>query len=108
MAAIGKLPAASGGDRRATMIAASTSAAEASRMEVKLAASIAVSLSAMRQSSELPAKASMAKTVRETTRRVLIRSLWRERQARHYRAQDMHRIKALALAALALAGCGTF
>ena len=39
------------------------SAPEARRIEVKLAASIAVSRSATRQSSELPAKASIANVV---------------------------------------------
>ena len=37
--------------------------AEASRIEVKLAASMAVVFNARRQNSELPAKASMASTV---------------------------------------------
>ena len=46
------------------------SAPEASRMAVKLAASIAVSRRAMRQSSELLAKASMAKTVSSATRKL--------------------------------------
>src|SRR5258708_6697592 len=108
MAAIGQLPADRGCDRRASMIAASTNAPDASRIEVKLAASIAVSRSAMRQSSELPAKASMANRVSEATRGLIIRTLSGERQARHYRSQDMNRIKTLLLAVLLLSGCGTY
>src|SRR5258708_2397179 len=108
MAAIGQLPAAVGRDLRASMIAASTSAPEASRMVVKLAASIAVSRSAMRQSSELPANASMANTVSRVTRRLIIQTLWGERQARHYRGRRMKRITPLLLGLLLLAGCNTF
>src|SRR5216683_2682206 len=108
MAAIAQLPADRGWDLRASMIAASTTAPEARRIEVKLAASIAVSRSAIRQSSELPANANMANRVSAATRGLIIRTLWRERRARHYRAQDMNRIKTLLLAALLLSGCGTF
>ncbi len=68
MAAIGQLPAVRGWDFRASMIAASTSAPETRRIEVKLAASIAVSRNAMRQSSELPANANMANRVSAATR----------------------------------------
>src|SRR5882672_7348729 len=57
------------------MIAASTSAPEASRIEVKLAASMAVSRSATRHSRELPANASMASTIRHATRKGLCMSV---------------------------------
>src|SRR5438309_7714387 len=100
MAAIGQLPAVVGRDWRASMIAARTSAPEASLIVVKLAASIAVSRSATRQSSELPAKASMANRVSRATRRLIIRTLSGERRARHYTGPEMNRIKALLLALL--------
>src|SRR6185369_12528880 len=100
MAAIAQLPADRGWAFRANMIAASTRAPEARRIEVKLAASIAVSRSAMRQSSELPAKANMANRVSAAMRGLVIRTLWRERRARHYRGQEMNRIKTLLLAFL--------
>ena len=71
MAAIGQLPPAVGRTPRSRSSSTSNRAPEASRMAVKLAASIAVSRSATRQSSELLAKASMANTVSRATRRLV-------------------------------------
>ena len=59
------------------------SAPAARRIAVKLAASIAVSRSAMRQSSELPAKASIA-------------SVMIEDQARHFDVRSYHVATAIA------------
>ena len=68
MAAIGQLPAAIGRCPRERNRIASTSAPEARRIDVKVAASIDVSRKATRQSSELLAKASIANTVRRAVR----------------------------------------
>src|SRR5262245_56879985 len=108
MAAIDQLPPAVGRELRTNMIAASTSAPEASLIVVKLAASIAVSRRATRQSSDLPANASMANRVSNAIRGVIIEALSGERQARHYRGLEMKRITALLFAAMLLAGCNTF
>jgi len=67
-AAIAQLPPSAGRAPRRRTITASISAPEASRIEVKLAASIVVSRSAMRHSSELLAKASIASVVRMAMR----------------------------------------
>ena len=65
-----QLPPLDGRTLRARSSTTSMSAPDASRMAVKLAASISVSRNATRQSSELPAKASMAKAVRSGMRKV--------------------------------------
>src|SRR5258708_5209464 len=75
MTAIGQLPPAVGASPRRRRMTTSISAPEASRIEVKLAASIAVSRSAMRHSRELLANASIASAVRRGTRRLVLGSV---------------------------------
>ena len=68
MAAAGQLPPAIGPPPRSRTTAIRINAPEAMRTEVKVAASIVVSLRASRHSRELPAKASTAKAVRSGRR----------------------------------------
>src|SRR5262245_35186078 len=69
--AIGQLPPVDGRTPRERRMRTSINAPEASRMAVKLAASMVVSRRATRQSSELPAKASIANVVTRTMRRLV-------------------------------------
>src|SRR5438477_12758822 len=70
MAAIGQLPPVEGRTPRDLRMTARIRAPEARRIAVKVAASIAVSRSAIRHSRELLAKASMASAVRRAVRRL--------------------------------------
>ena len=74
MAAIGQLPPFVTPTPRSRRMTSRIRAPEARRSEVKLAASIDVSVSATRQSSELLAKASMANRVRRGVRRLVLRA----------------------------------
>jgi hypothetical protein len=69
MAAIGQLPAAEARRPRILRMTRRIRAPDARRTAVKVAASMSVSRSAARQSSELLAKANMASAARRGTRR---------------------------------------